>query len=423
MIGQFWRGMGLALLLMGVAGMVWLQSFGGPVMASTGPLKGGDPTSRVGATTRSAGPAKGGDPTRLVERWRTGEVLAATPGERQVQLSWEVFQEAAGYRVEQRDLATGEMRVLPTVNGTAILVKGLAVGRWYRFGVTPLGDAGVVMPTQTIEVRTRGFQAYDHYYALGDSFSAGDGAPPYMGVQGCYRSMNSYPFLLGPGVPAPDLIACNGATTANVDQVSQSIVPGTQLSQLRAAAPANSLITISIGGNDAQFSRELKNCIWGWQSCTERHDIIASRISALKPRLVQIYQELRQAAPGADILALGYPLLVAVPEKANCHNPIVHLGLSTAEMAMIRQLAGMLDDVIAQAASEVGVIAVTTEVEQAFAGHEACVANQGDEWLNELAGLTDWLHDSFHPNRRGYEADAEVIKARLAALYGSGMVR
>jgi hypothetical protein len=84
-------------------------------------------------------------------------------------------------------------------------------------------------------------------------------------------------------------------------------------------------------------------------------------------------QELRSAAPGADIVIVGYPLLVANPSIADGHNPIVYYGLSGSEMTMIRTLAAQLDSVIAAAATQAGVANAAKQVEQAFAGHEAKV--------------------------------------------------
>src|SRR5579859_3195210 len=397
MYGQFWRitlpFVTLSLLLIVALGTAFLHGFGG--------------LGRANASSAQSISVTG------------------TSGDQQVNLSWSAVPDAQGYQIQQTDLATGTTQVLPDIQqGTSFSPGSLAVGHWYRFSVIPLTAAGAGTPSQAIEIRTKGFQQYDHYYALGDLYTAGNGAPPYMGATGCYRSANSYSFLLGNGAPTPDVIACSGAVTADVDQVRQlPSVPGTQLSQLHMGSQVNALITITIGGNDVSFANELKNCIESFTACTSRRTIIANKITALEPRLAQVYQEIRQAAPGADIFVVGYPLLVADPAIASCHNPLVRVGLSSSEMTMIRQLAGMLDGVISQAASQAGVVAVTQEVEQAFAGHEACTKNQSNEWVNEIAGLNDLLHDSFHPNRNGYLADSQAVNASRTALYQNGMVR
>ncbi len=350
--------------------------------------------------------------------------VTGVPGNQQISLTWGAVSGATGYFIDQTDLVTGQTQRLSAVSGTSISLNGLSSGRWYRFRVIPTDGATEGTPSDSIEVRTTGLQQYDHYYALGDSYSAGDGAPPYTGAANCYRSMNSYPYLLGSDVPTPTMIACTSATTKNIDQSVQfSNLPGTQLAELQSYIPKNSLVTLTIGGNDVGFADEFTNCVTSFFSCTRQKDAISQRITALKPRLVQVYREIRQAAPAADIVVLGYPLLVADPASASCHNPILKVGLSKSEMSMIRQLADQLDTVIAQAATEAGVASVTKEVEQAFAGHETCTANESDEWINEVAGLNVALKASFHPNSAGYRAYASALNIGRYALYQAGMVR
>lgn len=352
--------------------------------------------------------------------------INGTPGNQQVSLSWGAATNATGYLVNETDLVTGQTEQLPAiVTATSTTLTGLKVGHWYRFSITAVNETAQGPSSSPIEIRTTGFSgSYDNYYALGDSYSSGDGAPPYSGAKGCYRSTNVYSFLLGNGAPTPTLIACAGAVTANIDQtVQSSSVPGTQLAQLLGSPRGNTLITITIGGNDIGFSSELTKCITSFTSCKSDQTAISQKISALQTRLVQVYGELRSAAPGADIIIVGYPLLVADPSIADCHNPIVYAGLGAGEMTMIRTLAKQLDSVIASAATQAGVSNAAQQVEQAFAGHEACTKDESQEWINEIAGLNDALHDSFHPNAAGYKALASAVDSARNSLYQNGMTR
>jgi lysophospholipase L1-like esterase len=353
--------------------------------------------------------------------------LNATPGNQQASLTWGASTGATSYVIEETNLSNGQVQRLPAVvTGTAFTATSLATGQWYSFRVIPVNGSTEGTPSNPIQVRTTGYQgAYDHYYVLGDSYSSGEGTDQYEGTAGCYRSLLAYGYLLGNGIPTPTMIACSGAGTANIDQtVEFSDLPGTQLQQLKSQPlQGRTLITLTIGGNDVDFAPDLENCILSFVSCTSMQSSISQKITALEPRLVQVYQEIQQAAPGADIVVLGYPLLVADPSTADCHNPIVHIGLSKSEMTMIRLLAGQLDSVISQAATQAGVTATTSGIENAFAGHEACASQSSNEWINEVAGYDDKLHGTFHPNQLGYQADASVIDATLATLYKSGVVR
>lgn len=368
------------------------------------------------ANTALAASAVPGQPTSL----------NGTTGNQQAALSWAAASNATGYLVNETDLVTGQTTQLSAlVTATSTTVTGLQVGHWYRFTITAVNDVTQSSPSSPVEIRTTGFSgSYTNSYTLGDSYSSGEGAPPYNGASGCYRSTNGYAYLLGASVPTPTMIACSGAVTANIDQtVQSSSVPGTQLSQLLSGSRGKTLITITIGGNDVGFSSELTKCIASFSSCTSDQSSIAQSITALQSRLLQIYQELRAAAPGADIVILGYPLLVANPSIADCHNPIVYIGLSGSEMQMIRTLATQLDNEIATTATQAGVSNAAQQVIQAFAGHEACTATESSEWINEIAGLNDTLHDSFHPNSAGYQAMASAVESALQSLYQNGMVR
>ena len=353
--------------------------------------------------------------------------LTATPGNQQASLSWGASTGATGYVIEETNLSNGQVQQLPdVVTGTSFTVTSLATGQWYSFRVIPVNGSTEGTPSNPIQVRTTGYQgAYDHYYVLGDSYSAGTGTDQYEGTAGCYRSLLAYGYLLGNGVPTPTMIACSGATTANIDRtVQMSDLPGTQLQQLKSLPQQGRvLITMTIGGNDLGFASVLESCVLSFSSCTSMQSSLSQKITALEPRLVQVYQEIKQVSPGADILILGYPLLVANPANADCHNAVVHVGLSGSEMTMLRQLAGQLDSVISQASTQAGVSSTTTGIENAFAGHEACAPLESNEWIHEVSGYDDWLHGAFHPTVKGYQVDATVVDAALTALYQKGAVR
>src|SRR5579884_2520169 len=137
--------------------------------------------------------------------------IDGSSGNQQVSLTWGAANNATGYIIEQTDLVTGQVQQLSNiVTDTSVTIGSLGVGHWYRFRVIPINGTTQGPASAPIEIRTTGFQgAYDHYYVLGDSYSAGEGAPPYVGTKGCYRSMNSYAYQIGNGVPTPVMIACS----------------------------------------------------------------------------------------------------------------------------------------------------------------------------------------------------------------------
>lgn len=103
-----------------------------------------------------------------------------------------------------------------------------------------------------------------NYVSLGDSYSSGEGAPPFeAGTDGngdyCHRSANAYPNLIGRTLKsAPLFYACSGATSDNLITNSQF----TEIPQLSEPGTRTAdLFTLTIGGNDANFMPVLKSCI------------------------------------------------------------------------------------------------------------------------------------------------------------------
>lgn len=91
------------------------------------------------------------------------------------------------------------------------------------------------------------------YVALGDSYSSGLGAGSYISSSGrCERSTKAYPEQWADAnSPASFVsVACAGATTADV--VS---------SQVPALSASTTLVSITIGGNDAGFSSVMETCV------------------------------------------------------------------------------------------------------------------------------------------------------------------
>jgi GDSL-like Lipase/Acylhydrolase family len=205
------------------------------------------------------------------------------------------------------------------------------------------------------------------YVALGDSFSSGEGVKPFHpetdhhGLIGtpdtCHRSFDAYSQILqaalnDPGAPKPqsekDFVACSGAKIQalwhwNTDNPSEPpqfdrLNVNAVESNGHAGGPVG-LISITMGGNDVGFGPVIKDCVSAIGSCHdgEQHalDVKLHWIDGTYPsnapagpgcvpgcnpykacppgsgcnpeNLVQVYRALRQKAPHARILVLGYP--------------------------------------------------------------------------------------------------------------------
>ncbi|MFD4674976.1 SGNH/GDSL hydrolase family protein [Lentzea sp. NPDC058450] len=224
------------------------------------------------------------------------------------------------------------------------------------------------------------------YVALGDSYASGAGAGSY--VDGaCRRSSNAYPALQGAEFPSFRFVACSGATTKSLR------------TQMRALTPNTTFVTITIGGNDLGFADVLTTCtLNGDVACSARAsqavDFIRGRLPAL---LDGTYATIKQAAPAAQLVIVGYPRLFTPDD--DCRT------LSIVKRAALNEAADQLSDQIAQAAGRAG--ARYVDVREAFADHGVCAR---EPWINALVNPTK---DSYHPTRAGQAAYFRALTGAL----------
>ncbi|HEY3482977.1 MAG TPA: SGNH/GDSL hydrolase family protein, partial [Streptomyces sp.] len=170
------------------------------------------------------------------------------------------------------------------------------------------------------------------YVALGDSYSAGNGAGNYDSSSGdCHRSFSAYPYLWK-NAHAPSAFAdtaCSGAVTADV--------LNNQLGPLNAST---GLVTITIGGNDAGFADVMTTCVTGSDStCVNRVNTAENFArNTLPGRLDAVYNAIRSRAPSAHVVVLGYPDMYTL--NTFC------IGMSATKHQKIDEAADVLDNMI-----------------------------------------------------------------------------
>lgn len=238
--------------------------------------------------------------------------------------------------------------------------------------------------------------ATGEYVALGDSYASGLGAGGYeRGSGACRRSKHAHPRIVAKSLQpkAFHFPACAGATTADVlDR------------QLGALGPQTALVTITVGGNDLDFTDVMTTCVLNGDSACQRRAKTAQDFvrAELPARLERLYTTIRQRAPNARLLVLGYPRLF---EPTGCS-----AGLTAAKRAVLNEGADLLAETTAASARAAAVQYV--DVRDRFTGHGICGAQR---WINPL--ILSATRESFHPNKAGQiEGYAPaVLEARLAA--------
>ena len=217
------------------------------------------------------------------------------------------------------------------------------------------------------------------------------------------------------------------------------------------------MVTVTIGGNDTDFASVLRKCVLGGRDCGRRH--LPSDFDEIPGRLAALLAELKRVAPNASIFVLGYPNLTPLPVESNraliescglfgrplhasgiTTNPITasaHLllggnvadaAISYTEAQFLHSMAVELNGILSLAARAAGVYfvdvigtTVSPSSGTGFADHSPCSTTP---WLNGFvrkSGVPPVSDRSFHPNRDGHEAYAEVLEAYIEYLIESGV--
>jgi lysophospholipase L1-like esterase len=251
---------------------------------------------------------------------------------------------------------------------------------------------GLVVVCVGVLVPTAAASAAPQYVALGDSYSSGVGTRDFYEESGdCDRSPDAY----GPKIAAAkdytlNFEACSGAKTPEVNEK--------QLSKLTSST---SLVTITIGGNDAGFSNVIINCALYYFTCgsaiSEANEFIAKKLPGL---LETTYKDIRAKATTAQVIVLGYPKLFT-KEGATCNVNF----LTSGNEKKMNESAEKLDAVIKARAEAMKFTFVNPTSE--FESHEVCSSS---EWLN---GQSDPLSESYHPNVSGQVEFTSLVEAAI----------
>jgi len=275
------------------------------------------------------------------------------------------------------------------------------------------------------------------YAALGDSYSSGEGVMPYRDLDeslfdGCHRSSRAYPTKIRlPGATQSlaqqqearfDFFACSGAITDNIraDGEGQYGEPP-QLDRRNAVGANRDLVTLTIGGNDAQFARILAYCLahrdcdglrpFGDDVGLTLGDFAPLLVSYVKMKVQDLLASIRAATPNAATVVLGYPLIVSGRECTKATIPGVEgAALSESEQSFLRDANKQLNRAIAEAAAKAGVHYVS--VEASFEGHGVCAGD--DDWIFGMQ--LPFVKASFHPTARGQAELARAVNDYLESI-------
>lgn len=259
------------------------------------------------------------------------------------------------------------------------------------------------------------------YVAMGDSYSSGEGNPPFdpgtadaATTDTCHRSSRAWPRVLAGTdrhLELLDLIACSGATTADLVRTFKS--EPSQIARLKDLKPrAGAIVTITIGGNDVGFAPAFTDCYF--HNCW-RDGALAALISKIRnklPRkLAAVFKAIgKSVPPRTRIIVVGYPNIITTSIRKGIEHCAAWLNpLEREEMVAA---ATDLDRVERKAASAAGLGYVSTL--HVLAGHELCTAHSWVKSVNVLKALSSQTRQQFaHPTSPGQGAIAKAVARYL----------
>jgi lysophospholipase L1-like esterase len=252
--------------------------------------------------------------------------------------------------------------------------------------------------------------------ALGDSYTAGALLPADLKASplGCLRSTKAYPELVARALGASLTdVACASAGVGDMTAVQQTDL-GSNPPQLNALAPDDSLVLLTLGGDDMGFMNVLDKCMelsftdpWG-SPCEAYYtkggtDQLAAAVRAEAPRMAAVLAAIAARAPQARIAVVGYPDLF--PLSGGCWPGVP---ITDGDIAYLRGLELQLNAMLAADARAANATFVDTFTPTA--GHDFC----RPERIRDVEGLLpgSWALP-FHPNARGQAAIAAAVLAAL----------
>lgn len=299
------------------------------------------------------------------------------------------------------------------------------MGRLLALGLV-LGLTGLALSAPA--ATSRSAVAPLRYIALGDSFSSGEGVPPfrpgtnqYLPVRDtCHRSFRAYPALIAGRRSSPGtwgFWACSGALVRDMTRTNHEN-PG-EIAQLDRIAPPGKtdtrvdLVTLTIGGNDAQFASATLACVFarilpGLETCQgDWRARMRDAIARLRTTLPAVYRAVHARAPRARILVLGYPnpFPATAPPLSKCR-----LWFEPSDLRFLHDEVAALDASVRVSAAAAAGANVAYLAPTGFGGHDVC---SGSPWFDAPSIIPTEFRYSFHPNLLGQRRLAKIALAAI----------
>lgn len=243
----------------------------------------------------------------------------------------------------------------------------------------------------------------------------------------CHRHREAWPNAiradLGVSADNAAFLACSGAVTANIGLLASGNVAqhrhrspegvaggDTQIINARGFVEDRGdpqLVTVGIGGNDADFPGIVKACMlrnaWLSTTCIDEDGFAASALAKVNgevyDNLLRTFHGIRGEFPDATFLAYGYPTVLDPSKYCVGTGGVLPTSLNERERSWLQEtFLPALNQSIEDAAATVGMTYMS--IFDVTKGREICTDG---EWIN---GYRPPKSESFHPNQRAHRAIA-----------------
>ncbi|GIJ73764.1 hypothetical protein Voc01_086810 [Virgisporangium ochraceum] len=190
---------------------------------------------------------------------------------------------------------------------------------------------GTVASATLVAVPAAAAPAIRNYVALGDSYSSGEGLAPYergtnTTSNSCHRSDQAYPDLVADRLGRGTTFVFRACSGGRIAALTTSFK--TEPAQTTWLSGTTDLVTISIGGNDAEWADTIRACaqvhnggvdkptLWdGFADCDAKIAAGPALIENITNHLYASYKLIRSKAPTAKIRVMTYPPIF--PDRAD----------------------------------------------------------------------------------------------------------
>jgi lysophospholipase L1-like esterase len=245
------------------------------------------------------------------------------------------------------------------------------------------------------------------YVALGDSYSSAAGVAPFVAdaPPTCSRSMLNYAHdIAAQTMPSSFTdVTCSGAKTSDFfSSQAAGVAP-----QLDAVTQSTRLVTMTIGGNDeGVFVNSFFGCatvsatnVLG-NPCQQKYGTTFTDqiVNQTYPHLVAALTAVRQKAPAATVVILGYPQILPPVGELSCYPS---MPIAMGDVPWLNHEEAVLNAVVSKAAQQTG--ARFVDMSASSTGHDACQPI-GTRWVEPAIAPVNAF--PVHPNATGEAAMA-----------------